>query len=227
MCADLQRLQRATEPAISTLPARVQASSSTQKPRRYGWRIGVALAILVCAIAAGWIIVRSLTGRGMAARGAKSGAGHSPSATMRIVPLTSLPGIAWDPAFSPDGKQIAFFWNTDNPTKSDLYVQLVGGDKPLRLTHTNSSGPFRSPAWSPDGREIAFARCNDNGGAIFVVPALGGRSASSPTSYALSETLGFPIGQRIESRLCFRIVVCQTARKASWCFLCKRERSAV
>jgi Tol biopolymer transport system component len=155
----------------------VDGSSIMQKPGRYGrgLRVGAALTVVACAIAAGWVIERSLTGRSLLIHGAKSGAGHSPSATMRIVPLTSLPGIAWDPAFSPDAKQIAFFWNGENPVKSVLYVQLVGGDKPLRLTHTSSSGPSRSPAWSPDGREIAFARCDDNGGAIFVVPALGGQ----------------------------------------------------
>jgi serine/threonine protein kinase len=177
MCADLQRLNRETKPAIHTSPVDVDGSSIMQKPGRYGrgLRVGAALTVVACAIAAGWVIERSLTGRSLLIHGAKSGAGHSPSATMRIVPLTSLPGIAWDPAFSPDAKQIAFFWNGENPVKSVLYVQLVGGDKPLRLTHTSSSGPSRSPAWSPDGREIAFARCDDNGGAIFVVPALGGQ----------------------------------------------------
>ena len=28
--------------------------------------------------------------------------------------------------------------------------------------------------WSPDGQKIAFGRCDDNGGGVFVVPALGG-----------------------------------------------------
>jgi Tol biopolymer transport system component/serine/threonine protein kinase len=194
MCADLERLNRETKPAIDTSSAPVDGSSIMQKPRRYGWglRVGAALAVLVCAIVAGWVLVRSLTSRGMAVRTAKSGIGHSPSATMRIVPLTSLPGIAWDPAFSPDSKQIAFFWNGENPVKSDLYVQLVGGDKPLRLTHTSSSGPLHSPAWSPDGREIAFARCDDNGGAIFVVPALGGPERKLTDVVCTLGDVGYP-----------------------------------
>jgi Tol biopolymer transport system component len=176
MCADLQRLCDASEPAINASHARRDGSSIIQKPWRYGWGLwfGAVLAIVAVAIAAGWVLQRSLTGSGMATRAAKSGTDHSPSAMGRITPLTSMPGMAWDPAFSPDAKQIAFFWNDENPVKSDLYVQSVGGDKPLRLTHTSSSGPVHSPAWSPDGREIAFARCDDNGGAIFVVPALGG-----------------------------------------------------
>jgi serine/threonine protein kinase/sugar lactone lactonase YvrE len=185
MCADLKRLNCETKP--------VDGSLIMPKPGLYkrGSRVVVALAVLLCAVG-GWLIERSLTSRSMAARAAKSEAGHSTSASMRIVPLTSLPGMAWNPAFSPDAKQIAFFWNADNPTKTDLYVQLVGGDKPLRLTHTISSGPARSPAWSPDGREIAFARCDDNGGAIFVVPALGGPERKLTDVVCTLGDVGFP-----------------------------------
>lgn len=95
------------------------------------------------------------------------------SSRMRIVPLTNLPGWVESPAFSPDGEKIAFIWNGENPVMGDLYVQLVGGERPLRLTHT-SSGYICCADWSPDGREIAFGRCDDHGGAVFTIPALGG-----------------------------------------------------
>lgn len=95
------------------------------------------------------------------------------SSRMRIVPLTNLPGWVDSPAFSPDGEKIAFIWNGENPVMGDLYVQLVGGERPLRLTHT-SSGYICCADWSPDGREIAFGRCDDHGGAVFTIPALGG-----------------------------------------------------
>ena len=91
----------------------------------------------------------------------------------RVVPLTTVAGNVWDPAFSPDGKQIAFMWDGENPVKGDLYVQLVGGQRPLRLTHTQS-GYICCADWSPDGQEIAFGRCTDDGGGVYVVPALGG-----------------------------------------------------
>ena len=92
---------------------------------------------------------------------------------MRVKPLTDLPGWAGWPALSPDGERLAFIWNNESPANRNLYVQLVGGDRPLQLTHTHS-GFLCCPSWSPDGREIAIARCGDNGGAVYVVPALGG-----------------------------------------------------
>jgi hypothetical protein len=64
-------------------------------------------------------------------------------------------------------------WDGENPAKGDLYVQLVGGEKPLRLTRTQS-GHLCCADWSPDRHEIAFGRCTDNEGVVYAVPALGG-----------------------------------------------------
>jgi Tol biopolymer transport system component/DNA-binding winged helix-turn-helix (wHTH) protein len=92
---------------------------------------------------------------------------------MRITQLTSLPGSYWNPVFSPDGRQIAYFWDGQRRESGDLYVQLIGGQKPLRLTYT-TTGSLCCADWSPDGQQIVFARCNDDGGAVFIIPALGG-----------------------------------------------------
>jgi Tol biopolymer transport system component len=87
--------------------------------------------------------------------------------------VVTVPGIVEFPALSPDGKQIAFTWRSPARPRDDLYVQLIGADQPLRITH-NTSGFICCADWSPDGQQITYGRCDDNGGAVFVVPALGG-----------------------------------------------------
>ena len=64
---------------------------------------------------------------------------------------------AHQPAFSPDGRKIAFarIITLDYPnTKQDLWIINSDGSAPLRLT--DSPGCARGPIWSPDGRMIAF-----------------------------------------------------------------------
>jgi Tol biopolymer transport system component/DNA-binding winged helix-turn-helix (wHTH) protein len=95
------------------------------------------------------------------------------SAAMRITTLTILPGLASGPALSPDGERLAFFWGHAGPNVPNLYVQLVGGSNPIQLTHDHR-GYLCCANWSPDGQQIAFGRCDDSGGGVFVVPALGG-----------------------------------------------------
>jgi len=90
---------------------------------------------------------------------------------LKVVPLTALPGNAWSPTFSPDGGQVAFIWDGGDPSGADLYVKIIGGDKPLRLTH---DGFASRAAWSPDGRSIALWRQSPNGCEISLITPLGG-----------------------------------------------------
>jgi Tol biopolymer transport system component len=92
---------------------------------------------------------------------------------LRIVPVTTVAGSVQDPAFSPDGRQIAFVWDGPDRRRYDLYVQMVGGETPLRLTRT-TTGFLGNPQWSPDGREIAFTWCGGTSEGIYLVPTLGG-----------------------------------------------------
>ena len=89
----------------------------------------------------------------------------------RVVPLTTLTGYEILPAFSPDGKQVAFVWTGDHQNNQDVYVKVVGDERALRLTTHPATDWF--PAWSPDGRYIAFASMRDGGG-IYLVSPLGG-----------------------------------------------------
>jgi len=56
------------------------------------------------------------------------------------------------PAWSPDGKRIAF--SSARRGSQDIWLVNPDGQEPLRLTET--PGAETSPAWSPDGRGLAY-----------------------------------------------------------------------
>jgi TolB protein len=63
-----------------------------------------------------------------------------------------LDGLDADPAWSPDGKRIAFNSNRDGDY--EIYVMNANGSGQRNLTDNASLDAL--PAWSPDGREIVF-----------------------------------------------------------------------
>ena len=91
---------------------------------------------------------------------------------LKITPVTSFLGNEDQAAFSPDGNQIAFVWNGEKEDNSDIYVKMIGAERPLRVT--SNSAPDTDPTWSPDGRQIAFLRQSAGNGGVFLVPSLGG-----------------------------------------------------
>ncbi len=78
----------------------------------------------------------------------------------------------WDdlyPAWSPDGKKIAFTTNRDS--NWDIYVMDANGKNPTRLT--SDPGYQGNPAWSPDGTRIAYVQGRDAKRDIMVMDADG------------------------------------------------------
>jgi len=104
---------------------------------------------------------------------------------MKVAPFTSFAGHEGNPAFSPDGKQIAFAWDGGAGDNIDIYVKPIDAGAPLRLT--TDPGIDRSPTWSPDGRYIAFSRFSGSEKSISIVPAQGG-----PERKLYSRDWGFP-----------------------------------
>jgi TolB protein len=60
-----------------------------------------------------------------------------------------------EPAWSPDGSQIAFSSWHQTFQVANIYVMDMDGSNLRQLTHLDTDYDF-SPAWSPDGQQIAF-----------------------------------------------------------------------
>ena len=70
--------------------------------------------------------------------------------------LTSTPGVAErDPAWSPDGKWIAYF--SDESGEYALHLRdQTGLKEPKKISLGSPSSFFYSPLWSPDSKKIAY-----------------------------------------------------------------------
>jgi gamma-glutamyltranspeptidase len=82
-----------------------------------------------------------------------------------------------DPAWSPDGKQLAFAADTNGAF--DLYVVSAGGGVPRKLTSLD--GDERWPSWTHDGRVVFSHRTPRGRWALQVMPADGSGAASRLT----------------------------------------------
>ena len=99
----------------------------------------------------------------VAASGCGSRTGVNPTT------LSAEPGAELGPAFSPDGKSVAYEWNTGNGT-GDIWVIDIETSQKRRLTYAPEARNG-NPAWSPDGKEIAFESTRDGTSEIYLIDA--------------------------------------------------------
>jgi dipeptidyl aminopeptidase/acylaminoacyl peptidase len=110
-------------------------------------------------------------------------------ASKKVTQITSGDFDDNEPAWSPDGKSLAFSSNRSTPDpdrnyNSDIWVVAADNtDKGVHLTQvTTNPGPDRAPAWSPDGKWIAFVSQTDIKDMIYathhlaIAPSTGGEA---------------------------------------------------
>lgn len=109
--------------------------------------------------------------------------GYSLGGGIWIIPAAGGPAEAvvddaYNPAWSPDGRTLAFDAGHDGPRR--IWTVNADGSSPLRISRDASGGAVHTdPAWSPDGRWIAFqhlggSSSNVAASDIALVPVAGG-----------------------------------------------------
>ncbi|MEL7161351.1 MAG: DPP IV N-terminal domain-containing protein, partial [Bacteroidota bacterium] len=95
----------------------------------------------------------------------------APTGKGDVVNLTQTPGIhETDPAWSPDGKTIAYFSDASGEHELHLYDNKTKKAREVKLPGT---GFYASPHWSPDGKKLAYV---DNGRNLYILDVASGTS---------------------------------------------------
>ena len=82
-------------------------------------------------------------------------------------PLTSIPGVVYQPALSPNGESLAYAWAPFDNGPINIYVQNGAASERSQLTE--GPGYSIAPAWSPDGRRIAYLHSERDGASVEVL----------------------------------------------------------
>ncbi len=145
---ELQEIKEESEAGPAT-PGRARS-------KRRRWLVA-GLAALVVMAAGAWLLLRP------------------PPPPPRVVQLTTMRGRELGPSLSPDGDQVAFFWDGEGLDNVDIYIKMVASSESVMRRLTTDPAPDIAPSWSPDGRQIAFLRVRPGQVAtIHLVSPLGG-----------------------------------------------------
>ncbi len=116
--------------------------------------------------------------------------------------------MSTQPAFSPDGKKIAYvkrYLSEPGKTQTDVWVIPASGGSPVQVSNFPSGRGARSPVWSPDGKMIAFIPPGIDGMSkeLWIVPvAENGKPLAPPSKIELPlETYQMVAGWTPDSKI--------------------------
>ena len=154
LVVDLRRALRRSSAEAELAPG----ISAPRASRRPGWVLATAMGL--AAGLAAYLVPAALTRR-------------APAQMVSVQRLTDLVGLEESPAFSPDGKTVAFAAVSGG--RRQIWVRLLAGGLPLAITKDDLD--HYGPRWSPDSASLIYytppAQPGEPG-TLWEVPALGG-----------------------------------------------------
>jgi Tol biopolymer transport system component/DNA-binding winged helix-turn-helix (wHTH) protein len=94
-------------------------------------------------------------------------AGTPRETVLKTLPFTSRDGEQLQPAFSPDGKTVAYVAIPEDGGPQHIYIKSITAETSAQVT--SGPGDDFSPTWSPDGNRIAYLSNSAEGFGICLV----------------------------------------------------------
>ncbi|MBL8215057.1 MAG: PD40 domain-containing protein [Bryobacterales bacterium] len=140
-------------------PPPVPTASPNPAPPRFAL---VASVIVIVALLTGFVAARRYA---------------PPRHASEPRPLTTMPGGESMPAFSPDGRTLAFLAEDTPDGTTDIFLQPLDADQATPVTRTPQAEA--GLAWSPDGKSLAFFRHRGDGRMTLLTRTLDGGAERS------------------------------------------------